>query len=72
MDVAAAPLLFPTTSGNVGGPWQSGEETAGETESEQGCRTRWCQPQRPESLCRPAMWDSTGPFQHQPDPEEVS
>ena len=34
----------------------AGEETAGETEPEPGCWSRWCQPQSPEHLCGPAMW----------------
>ena len=48
---------------------QSGEETSGETEQEQGCWSRWCQSQSPEGLGGPAMLDSTAPLQHQSQEE---
>ena len=38
-------------------------ETAGETEPEQSCRSRWCQPQGSEGLCRTAVWESAAPLQ---------
>ncbi|MEQ2160353.1 hypothetical protein GOODEAATRI_032794, partial [Goodea atripinnis] len=29
----------------------------------EGCRSKWCQLQSPEGLCRAALWDSVAPLQ---------